>query len=115
MKKIMLFLLIAFAFVLAIKTVHAQSANILAVESISSNCAQVTLNDAAGDNLGPYTISQANIRLSKGELDKVSKEELVAQDDAMIAGATIAIEAINSCLASQQTSTATSTGTSTGT
>lgn len=113
MKKFILaisFILGIFAISHAVK-VYAQSANILAVQNMSSDCSQVYLNDAAGTVLGPYSNAIADQRLTQATQDKARLSEQEAEDDAKIAGASIALQAFNACYATLNATTNSTNGT----
>ena len=75
----------------------SQSSYVVA-PSTSSDCQSVYLTDAAGTKMGPYTLQQAQARLSSATANKKGLAELMAQADAQIAASTIAIGALDSCV-----------------
>ena len=91
--KIFLTILLTFLSVNA----FAQSSQVVA-PTTSSDCQSVSLTDAAGTTLGPYTKNQVIQRWTSALSQRERLLEQVAQEDAQLAASSIAIGALNACV-----------------
>lgn len=101
MKSELFFVLLVLCILSGIVLAHAQSSNIVAVESISNTCDNEYLNDAGGDMLGPYNNSMLAEKLSRDSIKMERDQEVVADDRSHVQAELIGINGIAQCEANQ--------------